>query len=61
MLFGGEMSEAELKVFAIGQTYQPMEGMKNYVHYYMDNNSPEVKEDFECTRMNKIGGWGSCR
>lgn len=55
------MSEAELKVFAIGQTYQPMEGMKNYVHYYMDNNSPEVKEDFECTRMNKIGGWGSCR
>jgi hypothetical protein len=20
-----------------------------------------AKEDFECTRMNKIGGWGSCR
>jgi hypothetical protein len=41
MLFGGEMSEAELKVFAMGQTYQPMEAMKNYVHYYMEDNSLE--------------------
>jgi hypothetical protein len=39
MLLGGGMSEAELRVFAIGQTYQPMEEMKNCVHYYMEDNS----------------------
>ena len=32
MLLGGGMSEAELKVDAMGQTYVPMEEMKNYVH-----------------------------
>ena len=39
MLLGGEMSEAGLKVFAMSRTYQPMEEMKNYVHYDVDDNS----------------------
>jgi hypothetical protein len=41
MLLGGGIYEAELKMFAMGQTYEPMVEMKNYVHYYTENNSLE--------------------
>jgi hypothetical protein len=34
VLLVGEISEAELNMFAIGQTYEPMEETKNYTHYY---------------------------
>ena len=39
MLLGGGISEAELKMFAMGQTCEPMEELKNYVHYYMADSS----------------------
>jgi len=39
VLLGGGIFEAELKIFAMGQTYEPMEEMKNYVHYCMVDNS----------------------
>lgn len=41
MSLGGGISEAELKMLAMGQTYEPIEEMKNCLHYYMEDNSLE--------------------